>query len=74
MTKQLKQNIKRFVVERIQDIEGYSEYEYKLIKSHPEFNKDKWDEYMDDGNEKYEATVQKLIRWANKQIIAELFS
>lgn len=74
MNKKLKQNIKQYIVERINNVEGYDEYEYKLVKTHPQFNQTEWDEWSDGDNTKYDTTAQKMIRWANKQIVSELFS
>lgn len=72
MNKALKQNIKKFVIDNLMDIEGYGEYEFKLIQTHPEFDKAKWNEYQWEGEGNYEKTVQKMIKWAHKQIEKEV--
>ena len=73
MTKKLKKNIKQFVINNINEIEGYEEYEFKIVKTHPKFNQEKWDIYMNGDSNEYEVTAQKMIKWAHKQIIKELF-
>jgi hypothetical protein len=74
MTKKFKNKIRQFVADNVYDIEDYKEYEYKIIKTHPKFDQNKWDEWMVVGDiTNYDATVQKMIKWAHKQIIAELF-
>jgi hypothetical protein len=73
MTKKLKKNIKQFVINNINEIEGYEEYEFKIIKTHPKFNQEKWDTCMNGDSNEYEITAQKMIKWAHKQIIKELF-
>ena len=77
MNKALKQNIKKFVIDNLMDIEGYSEYEFELIQTHPEFDKVKWNEWNDGYqlypiSKSYDKTAQKMIKWAHKQIEKEV--
>lgn len=66
--------IKDFVVEGISmfDNDVYYELEYKIIKQHPNYNKEKWDEYKEtDAHQKW---AHKLITYANKQISQNILS
>ena len=82
MTKKLKQNIQKFVISDLSNIEGYAEYEYSIIKTHPEFDQKKWNMWDDGGQlhligRPYDKTAQKMIKWAHKQVekeVKELFN
>ena len=73
MIEMLKKNIKQFVVDNIDDVDGYQEYEFEIIKTHPEFNQKKWDACISGYDDAYDVTVQIMIEWARKQIVKELF-
>ena len=68
----LKKNIKQFVVDNIEDVVGYEEYEFEIIKTHPAFREERWDAWDNGDDNAYDETVQKMIEWARKQIIKEL--